>query len=149
MSRNEEVYQQITDTVLKYLENPNTNISWQKQWRHFAGNNHRSILNRPYKGINQLLCGIQADRNNYQSKKWATFKQWNSMGHRIKKGETALQIIMFKKVNKIEMIKTNNDNKPIEEKKTYNLLKTYMVFNGSQVENYSEPEVMLIRQEQY
>lgn len=141
MSNNEEIYQKITDTVLKYLENPNTNVSWQKQWRHFAGNNHQSILGRTYKGVNQLLCGIQANNNDYKSKKWATFKQWNNMGHRIKKGESALSIIMFKKVNKTEIIKTDNNHKPIEEKKTYNLLKTYMVFNGSQIENYVEPEV--------
>lgn len=133
-----EVYQKITDTVLQFLEHPTNNIHWQKQWRTFAGSNHCSILGRPYKGINQILCGIEAQNNNFTSKRWATFQQWNKMGHKIKKGSKGTVIIMYKKIIQRSDIPVVNKGK-ITEEKIYNLLKTYVVFNGSQIDGYTEP----------
>ena len=46
--KQDEIYEKITETIITWLETSKDDISWQKQWKYFAGNNHKSILNRPY-----------------------------------------------------------------------------------------------------
>lgn len=93
-----DVYQQVTDTIIQQLEQGV--VPWQKPFngseaaaftipRNFATGNH-------YKGINIVLLWAHALKNGYQSDEWATFKQWNEKGERIRKGESAkTQLIVF------------------------------------------------------
>ena len=131
--KQDEIYEKITETIITWLETSKDDISWQKQWKYFAGNNHKSILNRPYQGVNQLLCGLTAHKNNWESKTWATFNQWNKMGHKIKKGSSGTNVI---KLLKLAVKEKDNSGKEIT-KGTFSSMKFFTVFNGNQVENYS------------
>lgn len=137
-----EIYQSITDTIINALESNTESPLWQQQWKIFAGNNHKSISKRPYQGVNQLICGIVANSSNYNCKTWATYNQWNKLGHKIKKGEKGTKIIKVLKIAKEEKDKITD--KKIT--KTFSTMKQFVVFNGDQTESYHEQQVAIPKQ---
>jgi antirestriction protein ArdC len=93
-----DVYQQVTDTIIQQLEQGV--VPWQKPFGGVDGGTFTIPKNfatgNRYKGINIVLLWAHAIKSGYQSDEWATFKQWNDKGERIRKGESAkTQMIVF------------------------------------------------------
>lgn len=57
---------------------------------------------------------------------WASYKQWESIGANVKKGEKGTKIVFYSPVSK--------ENKQTGDVEKYAVLKTYFVFNAAQVE---------------
>jgi len=60
---------------------------------------------------------------------WASFKQWNSVGANVQRGEKGTEIILWKPVTKV--VKGEDGQ---EVKRSFPLLKSWHVFNVAQVE---------------
>ena len=73
---------------------------------------------------------------------YATFKQWQDLGGKIKKGEKS-EIVVFWKM--LETTETNSDGEKV--KKTIPMLRYYNVFHISQVENVEALKTELIEHE--
>lgn len=63
--------------------------TWEMPWRTLAATgiptNH--VTGNRYQGGNALWLAVTAWQHGYPSARWATFKQWQSIGARVRKGE--------------------------------------------------------------
>ena len=82
--------------------------------------------NKPYTGKNKLLLVLLAEYFQYEDPRWATFKQANTAGCKIKKGESG---ILLKYINHFKtVIEKDEEGKPVldvdgEPKKNYLFIK--------------------------
>lgn len=117
------IYQEITDSIITELEKGAA--PWVKPWNAPQGADKNVISQKPYRGINRLLLAMVGGIKGYSNPAWGTYKQWESMGGQVRKGEKAAKIIFWSQA------KSTN---PEGEEKAYAFAKAYFVFNVSQVE---------------
>lgn len=110
------------------------NLFWTQPWTdqkigfHFPVN---AETGKRYNGSNLFMLNLYADKKNFQSDKYATFKQWVKMGERIKPGEKASPIIKY------DVTEKEDDEGKI---KKHAWLKQYFVFNESQLVSFKGME---------
>jgi antirestriction protein ArdC len=129
------VYQIVTDRIIEELKKEY--IPWQKPWMsmRLQSGAYNRITKRPYSILNQLLLQHEGE--------YATIRQWNQLGGKIKKGSKA-EIVVFWKLQEFQEEKENGE---VEEKKVP-LLRYYRVFHISAVDGVTplsrpEPEEVL------
>ena len=118
------VYQDVTNSIIEQLENGA--IPWVKPWRADSSADKNLLSQKPYQGINRLILGLSGMVNKYDVPVWASYKQWESIGGNVRKGEKGTRIVFFSKVDK--------ENKQTGDKESYSVLKAYWVFNASQID---------------
>lgn len=129
------VYQIVTDRIIEELKKGF--IPWQKPWMsmRIQSGAYNRITKRPYSILNQLLLQHEGE--------YATIRQWNQLGGKIKKGSNA-EIVVFWKLQNFQKEKENGE---VEEQKVP-LLRYYWVFHISSVDGVTplsrpEPEEVL------
>jgi antirestriction protein ArdC len=130
-----DIYSRITQKVISDLEKGN--LTWRMPWssEHMAQNVIRPLRwnDLPYTGINILVLWATAAENGYQSPYWMTYKQAVSMKANVKKGEKGTFVVYADKITKQEQ----SENGELETKQIP-FLKSYIVFNASQIEGLSD-----------
>lgn len=119
------VYEIITQRILDKMEEGH--IPWKKPWIGSAGS-YNIVSKKAYSITNQILLDHRGA--------YATFKQWQDLGGKIKKGAKS-EIVIFWKMQEIE--EKDEDNGEIRKKKVP-LLRYYRVFHISDVEGVEQPE---------
>lgn len=121
MSKLDEVYQNITNTVIEQLKDAK---QWSKPWATLGSDlPQNGITGRPYSGLNWLILSVAP----YKSNQWLTFNQVKKLGGNVK-GQKATPIQWFG---------TGESKKEKDSKgrpKKFGYLKPYFVFNIEQVE---------------
>jgi len=118
-----KIYQEVTDRIIANLEKGV--IPWVKPW-HTENTLDKNIVSQnEYNGINRLILGMSG----FNSNVWGSFKQWDSLGANVKKGEKGTAIVFYKPVSSS---KVNDQGE--NESSFYACLKTYYVFNAEQIE---------------
>lgn len=132
------IYDMITNQIIAVLERGTDTFSFP--W-------HRSTapLSRPmnaatgkaYRGVNVLALWASAEAQDFGLGLWATYRQWQSLGAQVRKGEKASPIVFYK-------VFDNRDDDQTEERdsSTRIFARASHVFNASQVEGYAMPEVL-------
>ena len=118
------VYQEVTDSIIQQLEQGAT--PWIKPWKTDSTADKNFLSQKPYQGVNRLILGLSSMVNSFDCPVWASFKQWQSIGANVRKGEKGTKIVFYSPVTK--------ENKATGDIESYNLLKAYYVFNASQVD---------------
>ena len=113
------VYEMVTERIINQLEQGI--IPWQKPWTGVRNGAYNRISKKSYSLINQLMLKHDGE--------YATFKQWESLGGHVRKGEKS-EIVVFWKIYEKEI---TNDNGEKEVQKIP-LLRYYNVFHISQIE---------------
>lgn len=135
MSKKEkfDLYQTVTDKITAQLEAGT--VPWHRPWGLSEVAPRNYISKKPYKGINTLLLGM----SEYASPFWMTFKQAQSKGGQVRKGEKSTLIVFWKlfdvdvKVQKKSVTTTEKQKRPF--------LRYYSVFNAEQIDGIDFPEV--------
>ena len=143
MNQNNDIYQKVTNIILSLLESAQ-NLKYRQPWLKVGGGSPVNIASkRGYRGVNFFLLSIIAMLKGYQVNRWLSLKQANQLGGRIKKGEKASPVVLYKKSffdkdgNKFtpEVVATMTEvEKNGRELKYKSLLYEYNVFNVAQVE---------------
>lgn len=128
MNSHKDAYQEITDKIISVLEEGTA--PWVKPWAS-CGSPRNVITGREYSGINTVLLAMTP----YISSLWLTFKQATDVGANVRKGEHGTRIVLFKPF-KVKDVNASGDGKSVE--KTISLLRTFTVFNASQIDNLPE-----------
>lgn len=128
---NTTIYQMVTDRIIAQMESGV--IPWLKPWNSTGAGAVSRSTGKPYSLINQMLLPRPGE--------YATFKQINEAGGRIRKGEKASTVIFWKQIRVTEPDIETGDIKV----KMIPVLRYYQVFNLDQCENiapihYREPE---------
>lgn len=119
------VYEIITERILEKMKEGY--IPWKKPWIGSAGS-YNIISKKTYSITNQILLDHRGA--------YATFKQWQDLGGRIKKGAKS-EIVIFWKMQEIE--EKDEDSGEIR-KKNVPLLRYYRVIHISDVEGVAHPD---------
>lgn len=121
-----DIYQEVTDTIVNALESGAA--PWLKPWTDGvladATMPYNAITGKNYNGINIMLLWISG--TSYTSNAWLTYKQAQSLGGNVIKGQKSTNIIFW------QFLKKKN-KQGIEE--TIPMLRNYSVFNVEQCEN--------------
>ena len=115
-----DVYGMVTERIIEQLEHGY--IPWKKPWANCLNGTFNRISRRPYSLLNQLLLSRGGE--------YATFRQWDQIGGKIKKGEKA-EIVVFWKLQEAQ---EKDETGKIKIKKIP-ILRYYNVFHISQIEN--------------
>lgn len=125
-----KVYEAVTDQIIAEMEKGI--IPWKKGWTAISGA-YNAKSKRYYSFLNQMIVGKPGA--------YASFKQWQELGAKIKKGEHAVYIMeWFSK----KITWTSKDTETGEETEKSFLRwypRTYPVFHESQVEGWTAPEM--------
>lgn len=117
------VYEIVTEQIIKQLESGVA--PWRKPWSGTEPCNY--VSRKAYRGINTFLLGATG----YSSPYWMTYKQAQSLGGFVRKGEHG-NIVVFWNVGEEKLnAKTGKLSKPF-------LLRYYRVFNASQIEGLAQ-----------
>lgn len=120
-----DIAQEITDKFIAIIEAGKVEGSWQRGWEMVGGELPTNIESgNVYRGMNFMLLAMMGGGE------WGTYKQWQTKGHQVKKGEKGVGIIrpLFGKD------KVTGDDKLFG-------WAAATVFNGHQVEGYEFPTI--------
>jgi antirestriction protein ArdC len=162
MAAKREIYEEITQTIIKAIEEGAGDF--KMPWHSEGMRPVNSLTQASYRGINVLQLMISQSRSVFNSGYWATFKQWQELGAKVKKGEKGTPIIFYKTLiaeakearqsdqpDKPEQSTTNtkeaNEDAGIAPEETnlkkIPMLKTSYVFNVNQIEGWNPPAIQL------
>ncbi len=121
-----DLYTEVTNKIIAKLEAGI--IPWRKPWTEIAPAFNRTS-GKPYSFLNAMILDHDGE--------YATFKQWNELGGKIRKGEKSERIYYFDFISNPALDEHNNplrdeDGMAIIRKIPF--LKSYAVFHISQVE---------------
>lgn len=88
----------------------------------------------PYRGINVVLLWAEAAEKGYSSNLWLTYKQAQSMGGQVRKGEASVMCVFFEKIQK----KSKSENTDQDSVEFFPMLKVFFLFNAAQIDGLSE-----------
>lgn len=125
-----DLRKQITGQIVEALESGNL-PPWRKPWNNdpAAGFPTNALTHRNYRGINPLLLDLSGMKQGFQSRFWATFRQWKELGAWVKRGARGTRIIFFRPLEKTQ---TNDEGE--EETEKIFLMRSFVVFNAEQVD---------------
>ena len=126
-SRN-NIEEDIADRIIALLDKGEL-PPWEKNWRNsIHGDPRNAVTTKPYRGVNIWLTTLTQFLQGYEDPRWLTFRQAQTAGGHVKKGEKSTHIVFWKPIEKL-----NQDNP--EETVKFTLLRYYSVFNLEQTED--------------
>ena len=88
----------------------------------------------PDRGVNVVGLWAEAMMSGYQSGTWASFRQWQKLDARVKRGEHGTPIVFYRKLDEGDAPETED-----EAKGRRMIARASWVFNASQVEGWEPP----------
>ena len=136
MARQNEIRERVTGEIIEALKKGV--VPWRKPWSE-AGNigfPRNIVSQRNYSGVNRLLLTCAAMKRGFESQWWATYRQWQQRGCRVRQrpadveaGHWGSRIIFYQ-----SMTATTKGKNGEEKETSFPLLKEYVVFNAEQVD---------------
>lgn len=115
-----DVYSMVTDRIIAQLEQGY--IPWRKPWASCLDGAFNRLSRKPYSILNQMLLMHDGE--------YATMRQWNEVGGRVRQGSKSEIIVFWKLQDRQEL----NEDGELVMKQTP-VLRYYNVFHISQVDN--------------
>jgi antirestriction protein ArdC len=128
----EDLYQKVTDMIVAELERGVA--PWVQPWRtldaRFGGGPFNGYTARGYRGVNVLLLLVAAMQKGYQDPRWFTYRQAQTLGAQVQRGEKSTLVIFWKQLR----FKKKDEESGEDARKQIPLLRSYAVFNAEQCE---------------
>ena len=128
-----DVYSIVTVRIIEKLEAGT--IPWHKPWRSI-GAPQNLVSKKSYRGINVWLLTTQS----YTSPYWATLRQINELGGRVRKGEKSTPVVFWRIDRDGVEVRANSDQHEPEHEQEEGqgrrrfVLRYYSIFNTEQCE---------------
>ena len=144
-----DVAAEITDLIIRKLEEGVP--PWSRPWRlNGAGGRPLRHCGTPYQGINTLYLWALGDAQGYRSRYWMTWRQAETLGGHVRKGQTGALSVYYSSFKKRE--EHPETGKQVE--RSIRFLRHYIVVNADQIDGLpayfypsDEPEQPLIPSE--
>jgi antirestriction protein ArdC len=135
----ENIYQKVTDHIVRALENgPGT---WSRPWTVKAGAGspmpHNVASGAHYRGINTVMLWCAREAGQYPTHLWGTYQQWQDKGAQVRKGEKSTPGVFFKPTERTVVV----DGEEIS--KGGMIARGFSLFNVAQVDGYVAPVVAI------
>lgn len=92
MSKSQEVMESVAAKIIASIEDGIVKGEWKKSW---AGGTvaMNAVTGNQYRGGNLIALWVLGEE--YGSGYWATYKQWQSVGAQVRKGETGTRLVKW------------------------------------------------------
>lgn len=124
-----DVAAEITNLIIRKLEEGVP--PWSRPWRVTgAGGRPLRHCGTPYTGINTVYLWAIADANGYRSRYWMTYRQAETLGGHVRRGEQGSLSVYYSSFKK-------TDADPVtgaESERSIRFLRHYVVFNADQID---------------
>jgi antirestriction protein ArdC len=142
-----DLYQSVTDQVIEAIESSQAE-GYELPWHRSGADVFRprnAVTGEPYHGINVVSFWAAAEISRFTSGTWATYKQWQSIGAQVQKGESSTVGVFFKQYQPTDE-ETGEGEKSEEtegeaESRTRWFARAFRVFNADQVDGYEAEEL--------
>jgi antirestriction protein ArdC len=132
--------QMLVEKLVAAIEQGQATGKWIRPWR--AGSSNNPVTGRSYSGGNALYLAMYRAFAEVEHTEWyATLKQWNSVGAKVRSGEKGLTLTGYPKA----VEKKDADGNVLS---SYTHWGSFTVFNSSQVEGWTPPELTTVATEQ-
>lgn len=121
-----EIQEQVTDLIIKELENGN--VVWRKGWATGGFMPTNLVGGNTYSGINAMVLALRGAQ--YSRPLWLTYKQALAMGGNVRAGEKGTHIIYY------NMLKKDDGQGNISH---FPIMRSYVVFNADQCDGITIP----------
>jgi antirestriction protein ArdC len=130
-----DLYARVTDEIVKAIEAGGAG-KFIMPWHGMASGAPRNpSTTKTYHGINTLTLWAAGRNKKYASSYWATYRQWEELGARVRKGERGTMIILYKDVS-VEAEDAETGERMVDYRR---IARPYYVFNAAQVDGWKEP----------
>lgn len=126
-----DTYQLVTEKITAALEAGT--VPWQKPWAAGGGMPANLVSKRAYRGMNLVLLALGTP---YASPWWLTYRQAETLGGHVKKGEKASAVTFWKL---LERGSTPDQPEEGAEQRRAPILRHCFVFNVAQCEGIPAP----------
>jgi antirestriction protein ArdC len=123
-----DIYTEVTNRIIAALEGGTP--PWIQPWSDHTALPSNLATGKPYRGINILMLSIEAQLSGYPDSRWVTLRQANDLGAKVRKGSHGTSIV-FWKIREAEDVDADPADEP---KRVIPMLRSYTVFNTSQLE---------------
>ena len=129
-----DIYEQVTQALITALEEGAG--EYRMPW-HSLAHPVNAASQKAYRGINTLLLWAAAQKRQYESNEWATYRQWQDLGGQVRKGEKSTLIVFWKffDSNKESDETADEDSDTSTNKRSRCMARAYNVFNAAQVDD--------------
>jgi antirestriction protein ArdC len=134
-----DVYSQVTDRIVTAIEAGQG--TFQMPWHRSSFASHRPqnvATGAHYRGVNVISLWASAELTGFSSGLWGTYRQWQSVGAQVRKGEKSSLVVFYKELQGDHTPETDDDG---ENGRKRFVAKASYVFNADQVEGYTLPAV--------
>jgi antirestriction protein ArdC len=131
MTDRKELYATVTAHVVRQIEDGAG--EWRMPWEAIAetGQPVNATTRQAYRGANHLWFSLVAQSRGWRGH-WATYKQWQSIGAQVRKGERATQGVHWSTV-----VRKDDRGEEIGERRL--VPHAFSVFNACQVDGFEAP----------
>ena len=128
-----DVHADITNSIIQGIEAGADNFSlpWHRTGSITRPRN--AATKNLYRGINILSLWVSAESNGFHSPLWGTYRQWNSVGAQVRRGEKSSLVVFYKP---FEVTEEKEDGEETTESRLF--ARASFVFNAAQVDGYTE-----------
>ena len=123
MADKRDIYQEVTDRIVASLEAGT--VTWKRPWNAPDGMHRNPVSGTVYRGVNPFLLEMTAQAEGFGDPRWLTFKQAQSLGGAIRKGERSTLVVFWK---------TFKGEDAQGREKTIPMLRHFNVFNVAQAD---------------
>jgi antirestriction protein ArdC len=142
MATQSEIRERITNSILQAL-NSGKLPPWRRPWSNLTNTGHAAnvVSKKCYSGVNPLILELVGMERGYQSRWWGTFRQWTSLGFRVKprpadvqRGHFGTKVVFCKPITRtVNRTNVNGDATEGHEAR-FLVLREFCVFNAEQCE---------------
>ena len=141
-SQRESIEEQIADRIIQLLDEGQL-PPWEKDWRssQHGGLPRNAISMKPYRGINRWMTLLTQQLMGYNDPRWLTYKQAESLGGHVRKGEHSTTVVFWKRVQarredeEAEVGAVTTLREEDEKPRSYSMLRAYRVFSVEQTQD--------------
>jgi antirestriction protein ArdC/uncharacterized protein YjbI with pentapeptide repeats len=135
-SRAQEIYQSVSDAIISSLENADGG-KWERPWNLGMTIPRNALTQKQYNGFNVVLFALVQQARGYDYPIWATYKQWESLGAQVQRGEKGLTGIKWTaRQRDVELPDGTRDSD------SYMFPSAFTVFNIAQVSGASPDDFL-------
>lgn len=134
--RAEDLFETITQQLIADIESGAAG-QWRMPWHTLAdAGTPTSIDGRPYRGANALWLPMVAAAHGWTSGVFGTYKAWQRHGAQVRRGERAVQVILWKPTQPKTDDDRDSDDTPARRPRL--LARAYSVFAAEQCDGTDE-----------
>lgn len=137
-----DIYARITAEIVAAIEAGTDDYCMP--WHHDGAATARPVnvaSGKTYRGVNVLALWVAAHSSGYPTGLWGTYRQWQELGARVRKGERSTTVVFWKQIG---LVKSEDEQDGGDEDRRRFLARGYPVFNQAQVDSYTtEPTTQL------